>query len=228
MRIRKKYIIWVILALPLLFASCRGGGLVFKGFHRDQDQALLERLAEKYPSMSFCCTGQVEGSRHTIEAGDGTTFTVWTAPGSKGSFQVIDYYLEEWLAGQGFYSDLENELREMGFEWEYTSYNYYDRHFEYQFGALDDPERLLQAVEVLDYTKECFDHLYEKFVESAGSGKSPLFYLTAGFTVKGKEHFLHAQIAPPTGVWSFEYDYDDYARYFDRYLQEDGDSTIIE
>ena len=53
MRIRKKYIIWVILALPLLFASCRGGGLVFKGFHGDQDQALLERLAEKYPSMSY-------------------------------------------------------------------------------------------------------------------------------------------------------------------------------
>ena len=102
------------LAVALLLSGCRGGGWVFKGFHKDQDRALLERLGEKYPQMEFSCTGQSEGAVHQVLAGDGTQFPAWTAPGSKGKFQIIEHYLEEWLAAQGFYTALEEKLTELG------------------------------------------------------------------------------------------------------------------
>lgn len=205
-----KKLVPLILALALLFSACRGGGLVFKGTHEDQDAALLERLMEDYPEMTFSCTGQVEGSRHSIEAGDGTQFLAWTAAKSKGEFQVLEYYLEEWLAAQGFYSELEEKLAEMGFEWDYSSYNYYDRHFNFRFGGLDRPERVNEAAQALSWAKERFDQLYADF--QAGTGcESPLLYFNGSFTLAGEEHFKMFYLSMrPDDVWNFAYAYDDY------------------
>lgn len=159
----KKGIAFLLFILPLLLGGC--GGLVFKGFHESQDQALLEKLAERYPKMEFTCTGQTQGAIHSVSASDGTDFPVWTAPGSKGNFQIIGYYLEEWLADQGFYSDLEEKVASLGFSWEYENYN---RHFQYTFGSLEDSQRLQQAAEVVGWTKERFDLLFRKFQEATG------------------------------------------------------------
>ena len=205
-----KKLLPLILSLALVLGACRGGGLVFKGTHESQDAALLERLKEDYPDMTFTCTGQVEGSRHSIEAGDGTQFPAWTAPASKGRFQIIDYYLEEWLAAQGFYAGLEEKLTGMGFEWDYSSYNYYDRHFNFRFGGLDSPERVSEAAQALSWAKERFDQLYAEFQASTGC-ESPLLYFNGSFTLAGEEHFRMFYLSMrPDDVWNFAYAYDDY------------------
>lgn len=204
-----KRIIPLILAVMLL-GGCRGGGLVFKGFHADQDKALLECLAEKYPDMEFVCQGRAEGSVHSMQAGDGTEFPAWTAAGSRGSFQLIDYYLPEWLAGQGFFTELEEELSGLGFGWDYSSYNHYDRHFQPDFGPLDSPERLGAAARFLSWAKERFDALYEDF--QAGTGcQAPLLYFNSEFTLNGSGHFKMTYLSMrDSDQWGFDYSYDDY------------------
>lgn len=218
----KKRIAALLLALPLLLGGCRGGGLVFKGFHEDQDRALLERLGERYPNMEFRCTGQTEGAIHSVSAADGTVFPVWTAPGSRGSFQVIAYYLEEWLAAKGFYDDLEEKTAELGFSWEYGQYNHYSRHFQYEFGDLDEPRRLEQAAEAVRWTKERFEALFQEFQKDTGCNDSLSFTLSGNFAVDGQEHLARFYLSPPGDniIWKRDYDYDDYSEYLQQYLED--------
>lgn len=198
------------LAVALLLSGCRGGGWVFKGFHKDQDRALLEQLGEKYPQMEFSCTGQSEGAVHQVLAGDGTQFPAWTAPGSKGKFQIIEHYLEEWLAAQGFYTALEEKLTELGFEWKYASYNHYDRHFEVCLGGLDSPDRLEEAAQAFVWAKERFDSLYGDFQVGAGC-EDPLLSFNGSFTLTGEEHFQRIYLSMRQGdAWNQDYAYDDY------------------
>ncbi len=218
----KKGIAFFLFILLLFLGGCRGGGLVFKGFHESQDQALLEKLAERYPKMEFTCTGQTQGAVHNVSASDGTDFPAWTAPGSKGNFQIISYYLEEWLTDQGFYSDLEEQVAALGFSWEYENYNHYSRHFNYTFGSLEDPQRLQQAVEAVDWTKERFDLLFQKFQEATGCEENLSFTFSGNFMAYGEEHLARFYIAPPGDniSWEREYSYDDYAEYLRQYLED--------
>ena len=172
----------LVLMLALSLAGRRGGGWVFRGFHEDQDRALLGRLEERFPAMDFQCTGQMEGSRHWVAAGDGTEFPAWTAPAARGEFQVMEHYVEEWLATQNFYSDWEEKLAGLGFDWDYRSYNYYDRHFEPRFGPLDSPDQRQKAAGALAWAKTRFDSLYQSFQEETGC-ESPLLYFHGSFTI---------------------------------------------
>lgn len=220
--------VWALcLGLVLLLGGCRGGGWVFKGFHEDQDRALLEQLAEDYPKMGFRCTGQTGGSRHTLLADDGTEFPAWTAAASEGRFQIMEHYLEEWLAGEGFYRELEDKLAELGFTWEYESYNYYDRHFAYGFGPLDEPERRESAALVLDWAKERFDSLYAGFQENTGC-EAPLLYFNGSFTLEGEEHFRMFYLSMRReDRWGREYPYDDYRALLEDAAEQSKNSQAI-
>lgn len=223
----KRLILPLLLALLMLpLAGCRGGGWVFKGTHESQDKALLERLADRYPEMSFSCTGQVEGARHRVLAGDGTEFPAWTAPTSKGRFQVMEHYLEEWLAAQGFYREMEEELAGLGFEWEYNSYNYYDRHFSFRFGELDEAGTA-QAAGALAWAKDRFDSLYQGFQESTGC-QAPLLYFHGSFTLGGREHSGRFYLSMREGgSWDLPYAYDDYQAVLQNAIERakaDGDT----
>lgn len=55
------------------------------------------------------------------------------------------FSLIAWRIPQGLYSELEEKLTGLGFQWEDHSYNNHDRHFEYPFGELDSPERMEQS-----------------------------------------------------------------------------------
>lgn len=206
----RKILLALTALLIVLLSGCRGGGLVFKGTHKSQDEALLSRLAEMYPEMTFTCTGRTEGAVHTIEAADGTQFPAWTAPAARGEFQVMDYYLEEWLAAQGFYDALEDELGSKGFGFDYGNYNHYERHFQFQFGELDDPERLKVAADTFSSAKEEFDRLCQDFRESTDC-KPPLLYFHGSFIYGGDEHFVMFYLSMrEDDIWNRDYPFDDY------------------
>lgn len=224
---RKGAVLLAALALAGCLAGCRGGGWVFRGFHEDQDRALLERLAERYPEMDFQCSGQIEGSRHEMLAGDGTEFTAWTAPAGRGSFQVMEHYLEEWLADQGFYRDMEEKLTELGFDWEYESYNYYDRHFQPRFGPLDSPEQRRKAAEALVWAKERFDSLYRDFQEETGC-ESPMLYFHGSFTLEGEEHFFMFHLSMrEDDIWGEGFAWDDYEAVLQKAAEQAGQEENI-
>lgn len=202
----------VILAviLAVLLQGCRGGGLVFKGTHESQDATLLQKLSEKYPEMDFRCTGRTEGAVHDIEAGDGTIFPAWTAAKSKGEFQVLEYYLEEWLAAQGYYDSLVEYLEERGYSFEYRDYNHYDRHFEFRLGPLDSGEELENAAKAISFAKEEFDGLRRDFEYSTGQSDIML-YFHGSFTIDGEEHFGMFRISMGENeTWNLDYPFDDY------------------
>lgn len=206
----RKPILILAALLVVLLSGCRGGGLVFKGTHESQDEALLSRLSEMYSDMTFTCTGRTEGAVHTIEAADGTQFPAWTAPAARGEFQVLEYYLEEWLAAQGFYDTLENELKSNGFGFDYGNYNHYERHFQFRFGELDDPERLKEAADTFIQVKEEYDRLRQDFQESTGC-KIPLLYFHSSFLYGGDEHFVMLYLSMrEDDVWNKDYPFDDY------------------
>lgn len=196
--------------LMLILAGCRGGVLVFKGTHEQQDEALLSKLAESYPSMSFTCTGRSEGAVHTVEDGGGVEFPAWTAAKGDGGFQVMDYYLEEWLRARGYFDGLESSLEEQGFSYSYHDYNHYDRHFQFQFGALDDRERLEEAAGALAKAKSDFDSLRRDFEDSTGC-RDIMLYFHGSFTIAGEEHFGMFHMSMGEGdIWEGEYPFDDY------------------
>ena len=198
------------LLLALALAACRGGGLVFKGTHEDQDAAILEKLCGKYPKAEFSCIGRSEGAVHNMTASDGTEFPVWTAPKSGGEFQVTDHYLEEWLAGKGFYDRAESYLREHGYTYEYGSYNHYDRHLRLGLGPLDSEEQIAEASKAVSYIKGEFDSLRRDFQEGTGC-TDLMLYFHGSFTLDGEEHFATFHISMrEQDVWDLDYPFDDY------------------
>lgn len=194
----------------LLLPGCRGGFLVFKGTHEQQDKALLDKLSEKYPRMNFTCTGQSEGAVHTVEDAEGVRFPAWTAAKGDGSFQIIDYYLEEWLRAKGYFESLEEHLAERGLSYGYGDYNHYEGHFEFDLGHLDTEEELEGAVKTLDFIKAEFDRLRPEFEEATGQ-RDLMLYFHGSFTYRGGEHFgmFHVSMREED-VWEREYAYDDY------------------
>lgn len=207
---RKLCLFLTVILLWAALSGCRGGGLVFKGTHKSQDAALLSKLSEKYPEMEFECTGRTEGAVHTVEAADGTVFPAWTAAKSGGEFQVLDYYLEEWLAGRGYYDTLEERLSELGCACGYGDYNHYDRHLEIALGPADTPEQLQRAAGALSFMKLEFDSLRPDFERETGQNDLML-YFHCSFTLDGEEHFGMFHMAMrESEVWDLDYDFDDY------------------
>lgn len=224
----RKPILILAALLVVLLSGCRGGGLVFKGTHKSQDEALLSRLTGMYPDMTFTCTGRTEGAVHTIEAADGTQFPAWTAPAARGEFQVLEYYLEEWLAAQGYFDRLESYLEEQGFGYSYHDYNHYERHFQFEFGALDDPERLKEAAEAVSHAKEEFDSLREDFEESTGR-TDILLYFHGGFTYRGEEYSGMLNLSMrERDIWGHDYSVDDYEAYLREYVERIDEEQNIE
>ena len=206
----KKILLFLMGLSVLLLAGCRGGVLVFKGTHEQQDKALLDKLSEKYPKMSFTCTGQSESAVHTVEDSDGVQFPAWTAAKGGGDFQVLDYYLPEWLRAAGFYERLEEDLGEQGFGWEYGDYNHYDRHLRLDFGELEGPDGLDRAAGVLDRAKELFDGLESDFRERTGCGRQ-LLYFHGDFAYEGEERSGMFYLSMrEDDQWGREYELGDY------------------
>lgn len=206
--------------LILLLAGCRGGVLVFKGTHESQDEALLSRLGEQYPKMAFTCTGRTEGAVHTVEAADGTQFPAWTAAKGGGDFQVLDYYLEEWLRAKGYFERLEDYLEGQGLGFSYHDYNHYERHFQFEFGALDAGERRERAAAAAAWAKAEFDSLRRDFEDSTGR-TDILLYFHGGFTWGGEEHSGTFNLSLREGdSWGHDYPFDDYGSYLEEYVEK--------
>ena len=212
----------------LLLAGCRGGALVFRGTHEQQDAALLQRLAEKYPKMDFKCTGQSEGAVHTLEDSEGIEFPAWTAARGDGGFQVLDYYMEEWLWERGYFESLGSYLEERGFSYSCHDYNHYPRHFEFDFGALDDGGRLEEAAEALGYAKSEFDSLRRDFEESTGR-KDLALYFHGSFTIAGQEQLgmFHMSVGEGEG-WDMDYPFDDYRAQLMEIIENIGKTPDID
>lgn len=214
--------------LILLLAGCRGGVLVFKGTHGQQDEALLSKLAESYPAMTFTCTGQSEGAVHTVEDAGGVQFPAWTAAKGGGDFQVMDYYLEEWLRARGYFGRLEASLEGQGFSYSYHDYNHYERHFQFEFGALDDSGRLEEAAGALARAKSDFDSLRRDFEDSTGC-TDLMLYFHGCFTIAGEEHYGMFHISMREGdIWEREYPFDDYRAQIEEIIDNIGKTPDIE
>lgn len=206
---------FIMAAITLLLNSCsgRGGIIVLKPSYEKQDQALYERLTQRYPRMEFTCTDHPGNSIHLVQAADGTEFPAWIPTES----QVMEYYMDEWLRAQGYYDELLEKAEACGFGGEFHDYNHYEYHFQFECGEMTRPGWLEDVVEVLDFTRERFDALYAIFRESTGHREGFHFYLCVNFTLDGEEHFRNVYIAPPPEWmnWDFDYAYDEYAGYFD-------------
>lgn len=211
--------------LILLLAGCRGGLLVFRGTHEQQDEAMLKRLSEKYPRMDFKCTGQSEGAVHTVEDRDGIEFPAWTAAKGNaafggGDFQVLDYYLPEWLRAAGFYESLQDDLGEQSFGWEYDDYNHYAYHLRLDFGELEGPEGLDRAAGVLNRARELYDSLEADFREKTGC-KKQLLYFHGDFSYRGEDRSGMFYLSMrEDDDWGREYEYDDYRAQFEELIKQ--------
>lgn len=182
---------------------------MFNGTHDQQDQAMMEALQRRYPDMGFTCR-EKEGNVHTVQADDGTEFPTWTAPAKKGEYQVMEYYLEEWLAAQGFYNQMESELESRGYAYEYHSYNHYDRHFQPLLGGLDSPDQVEKAVDALNWIKGRFDEYYADFHESTGC-PAPVYYYHVTYQLDGEDCFVMVNLSMrEDDYWNFDFPYDDY------------------
>lgn len=214
--------------LMLLLAGCRGGVLVFRGTHQQQDEALLSRLAEKYPGMTFTCTGQPEGAVHTVEDADGVRFPAWTAAKGGGDFQVLDYYLSEWLRAAGFYERLQDDLGEQGFGWEYSEYNHYAWHLRLDFGELEGPGGLDRAAGVLSRAKELYDSLEADFRQKTGCGPQ-LFYFHGDFSYQGEEHSGMFHLSMREGDrWEMDHPFDDYRARLEEIIENTDETPDID
>lgn len=224
----RRALIALLALLTLLLSGCRGGVLVFRGTHSQQDEALLERLSEKYPAMSFTCTGQSEGAVHTVEDENGVQFPAWTAAKGGGDFQVLDYYMEEWLRARGFFDRLEAYLEEQGFGYSYQDYNHYERHFQLELGPLDSPEQRQKAAEALGWAKAEFDSLRQDFEKESGR-TDILLYFNGSFTYEGEEHFGSFNLSlREDDVWGRDYDFDDYPAHLDWLIDKIGKTPNID
>ncbi|WP_300683910.1 hypothetical protein [Acutalibacter sp. 1XD8-36] len=217
----------VILLITLL-SGCRGGVLVFNGTHESQDAAMLSKLRERYPQMGFECTGRTGGGVHSVEASDGTEFPAWTAAKSKGEFQVLEYYMEEWLAARGYYDKIEGLLEEQGCGYEYGSYNHYERHFQLELGPLDSEEQLEKAAKAVGQVKAEFDSLRQEFEESTGC-RDLLLYFHGSYTLGGEEHHGTFHLSMREGdSWGRDYPFYDYRSYLEECIEKTGDIPNID
>ncbi len=214
--------------LMLILSGCRGGGLVFKGTHESQDKALLSKLGERYPDMGFECTGRAEGSVHTVRAADGTEFPAWTAAKSRGEFQVMEYYLEEWLAEMGYYDRIESRFDELGCSYEYGDYNHYGRHLRLLLGPLDSEEQLQKAAKAVSFAKAEFDSLRQDFEDSTGCSDL-LLYFHGSYTLDGGEHFgMFYMSMRERDLWDREYPFDDYESCLRDYIDKLDETPDID